>query len=343
VIGVAFTGCGSAVPQRRVTNAEVAARFGISEEWITSRTGVLERRYAASGQGTSSLAVAAGREALEHAGYGPDDIGLLLVATATPDQPCPATSAFVQHGLDLPCGAADINAECSGFVYALALAATYASALRQRVLVIGADVHSPYIDPKDRDTVVLLGDGAAAFIVEPSDSGGVLAFDLGCDGSGASLLCVPAGGTVLPATGETVAAGLHYLRMDGRELFRRAVRAMVDTTETTLERAGIRPDEVDWLVPHQANARIIGAAVERLRIPAERVLTNLDRYANTSSASIPLALVGPVRTGRVRDGDRVLLVGFGAGMTWASALVEWTTQSALARPASAVPVEVGCI
>jgi 3-oxoacyl-[acyl-carrier-protein] synthase-3 len=321
---VAITGWATAVPEHRVTNADLEARVDTSDAWIVERTGISERRVAAPGETTATLAAAAAAEALKRAGLVPADVDLMIVATVTPDQPIPHTGAFVGDALGLRCGSFDLNAACAGFVYELVIGASMVAAGYEHVLVVGAETLSRIVDPDDRATVVLFGDGAGAAVLGRSlHEPALLAWDLGCDGSAAGLLEIPAGGSRRPACAESVAAREHYLKMAGQEVFRRAVRAVVESATTTLARAGVAANEVRWFVPHQANARIIDAAAARLGYPAERTLANIDRYGNTSSASIPLALFEAVDDGRVRDGDLVLCSGFGAGMTWASALLRW--------------------
>jgi 3-oxoacyl-[acyl-carrier-protein] synthase-3 len=321
-----IAGWGIAVPEQRLTNADLELLVDTSDEWIVERTGIRERRIASPTETTASLAIEAGTAAIKQAGITPEDVGLLIVATATPEQPIPHTGAFVGDGLGLRCGSFDLGAGCAGFVYELVTGAALLSTGQvDHVLVIGAETLSRIIDPSDRGTCILFGDGAAALVLEagPDDGPGLIAWDLGCDGSAAGLLGVPAGGSRLPATPETIAAGLQYLKMQGQEVFRRAVRAVVDSANATLERADVTAADVDWFVPHQANLRIIEASANRLKIPMERTIVNLDRYGNTSAASIPLAIAESVESGRVRDGDLLLLSGFGAGMTWGSALLRW--------------------
>jgi 3-oxoacyl-[acyl-carrier-protein] synthase-3 len=322
----ALVGWGTAVPERRVTNAELEQRVDTTDEWIVERTGIRERRAVSDGETTASLAIEAGTAAIKHAGITPEDVDLLIVATATPEQPIPHTGAFVGDGLGLRCGSFDLAAGCAGFVYELVTgAALLTSGGLGHVLVIGAETLTRIANPTDRGTIILFGDAAAAAVLAPSpdDGPGLLAWDLGCDGSATGLLEMPAGGSRLPASAETVAAGLHFIKMQGQEVFRRAVRAVVDSAKATLERAGASANDVDWFVPHQANARIIEAAASRLGIPAAQTVVNIDRYGNTSAASIPLAMAEAAEDGRIKDGDLVLLSGFGAGMTWGSALLRW--------------------
>ena len=313
-----------AVPERRVTNFELSLTVDTSDEWITERTGIKERRVAGEGETTASLAIEAGLAAIKDAGIDPGDIGLCIVATCTSEQPIPPTSSFVQEGLGLRCGAFDIDAACSGFVYALVAGASMvASGAMGPVLVIGAETLTRVVDPTDRSTVILFGDGAGAVVLTPSDETGLLAWDLGCDGSLAGLLGIPAGGSRMPTSAQTLAGGDHWLKMDGREVFRRAVRVIVDSARVTLDRAGLTADDVALFVPHQANSRIIGSAAAQLGLPLERTFVNIDRYGNTSAASVPIALAEAADAGRLQRGDIALLSGFGAGMSWASALVRW--------------------
>jgi 3-oxoacyl-[acyl-carrier-protein] synthase-3 len=319
-------GWGIALPEARVTNADLEQQVDTTDAWIVERTGIRERRFVGPGETTATLAIEAGAAAIKQAGISPTDIDLLIVATATPEQPIPHTGAFVGEGIGLRCGSFDLGAGCAGFVYELvAGAAMLAFGRFEHLLIIGAETLSHIIDPHDRTTRVLFGDGAAALVLGsgPDDGPGLLAFDLGCDGSFAGLLEIPAGGSRLPTTPDTLAQGLQYLKMQGPEVFRRAVRTVVDSANAALERAGVASSDLDWFVPHQANARIIDAAAQRLGIPAEHTVVNIERYGNTSAASIPLALAEAADAGRFRDGDLLLLSGFGAGMTWGSAVLRW--------------------
>ena len=305
-------GWGVAVPDARLTNADLERRLDTSDRWIHERSGIAERRIAAPDESTASLAADAAAAAMKHADLTPDDVQLLVLATASPDQPLPGTSAFVADRLGLRCGAFDVGAACAGFVYATVVGASLLeSGGLGAVVVVGAETMSRIVDPDDRTTAVLFGDAAAAVVLLPSeeDDGTLLAWDLGCDGSAAHYL--------------EIRPGEKYLRMEGREVFRRAVRVVVDSSHAVLEKAGMTVDDVALFVPHQANARMIEAIAERLAIRPERVLVNIERYGNTSGASIPLALAEAADAGRLRDGDIVLLSGFGAGMTWASALLRW--------------------
>jgi 3-oxoacyl-[acyl-carrier-protein] synthase-3 len=322
----AITGWGSALPDQRLTNHDLEQLVDTSDQWIVERTGIHERRIAMPGESTATLAIEAGAAAIKSAGLTPDAIDLLVVATASPEQLIPHTGAFVGDGLGVRCGSFDLNAGCAGFVYELVVGASHLTAGNlDHVLVIGAETLSRVTDPTDRGTCILFGDGAAAMVLSPSpdDGPGLLAWDLGCDGSAAGLLEIPAGGSRRPVTEETVANREHYLRMSGQEVFRRAVRIVVESATHTLERAGVSVDDVTWFAPHQANVRIIDSAGNRLGIPAERTLVNIDRYGNTSAASIPLVLAEAADDGRLQPGDLVLLSGFGAGLTWGSALLRW--------------------
>lgn len=322
-------GWGAALPDDVLTNADLEARIDTTDEWIVERTGIKARRVAGANDTTASLAIEAGNAAIKRAGLTPDAINLLVLATATPEQPIPHTGAFVGEGIGLSCGSFDLGAGCAGFVYALVAGSSMLSAGGlDQVLVVGAETLSRIVNPEDRGTCILFGDAAAGLVLGRSsdDAGpGLLAWDLGCDGSATGLLEIRAGGSRMPTGPDTVASGDHYLRMAGQEVFRRAVRVVVDSAAATLERAGVQAADVDWFVPHQANLRIIDAARQRLGIPTERTVVNIDRYGNTSAASIPLALTEAAEDGRLQQDDLVLVSGFGAGMAWASALLRWGT------------------
>ncbi|MFG2040391.1 3-oxoacyl-ACP synthase III family protein [Dactylosporangium sp. NPDC048998] len=321
--GFDITGWGTSVPAQVLTSKALAEHLGVDEDWIVSRCGIRERRIVEAGQTTASLAVEAGRRAIESAGLRPADIAHLVVATATPEQPSPATSAFVQHDLGLTASAHDVNAECSGFVYALLHAVALLRLDPRPILVIGSDTHSLSVRPDDRDLRILVGDGAGAVVVQPGPKNRLLAWNLGADGSCTGSLKVLAGGSRMPTTEETTRDGLHYARINGNEIYLNAVRFTVRTVRATLEQAGVKPDDVHHIVPHQANIRIINSVLNHAGIAPERLVTNLERYGNTASASIPLALAEALDAGRIHDGELVLLAGFGAGMTWGSMLLDW--------------------
>lgn len=321
-----IAGWGSAVPEGRLTNADLEARVETSDEWIVERTGIRERRVATEDETTASLAIAAGAAAIKSAGITPEEVDQLVVATATPEQPIPHTGAFVGDGLGLRCGSFDMNVGCAGFIYGLVAGAALLQAGNLRhVLVIGAETLSRIVDPRDRGTCILFGDGAAAVVLAPTgdDGPGILGWDTGCDGSATGLLGIPAGGSRLPATSDTIDEGLQFIKMQGQEVFRRAVRAVVDSANLALERAGITAGDIDWFIPHQANLRIIEAAANRLGIDRERTIVNIERFGNTSAASIPLAMTEAADAGRLTDGDLILMSGFGAGMSWGSAVLRW--------------------
>lgn len=326
-----IAGWGVYVPEHRRTNAELEQTLDTNDTWIVERTGIRERRIAAPDETTATMAIAAGAAAIKDAGLAPGDIDLVIVATVTPDQICPATASFVSDGLGLTCGSFDLGAACAGFAYAVVVASSMiATGGIGTALVIGSETLSRFTDPEDRSTCVIFGDGAGAAVLRAGDAGqvglagpGLLAWDLGCDGSAASLIEIPAGGSRLPATAATLAGRQHFLQMQGNEVFRRAVRAVVDSAVLTLDKAGLKPADVDLFVPHQANVRIIEAINARLGIPLDKTVVNIDRYGNTSAASIPLALAEASADGRLKAGDVVLVSGFGAGMTWASLLLRW--------------------
>jgi 3-oxoacyl-[acyl-carrier-protein] synthase-3 len=303
-VSLRISGWGTALPDKTVTNQDLEARLDTSDAWIVERTGINERRI---GGTTSGLAIEAGRAALAVAGDGPD-VDLVVLCTTTPDQTMPASASTVQDALGLRCGAFDLNAACSGFVYGLIAADGMLRAGMQRVLLIGSDTMSRITDWDDRGTAILFGDGAGALVLDAVDGPGVLGSDLGSDGATRHLLAADVGG---------------FIQMDGSEVFRRAVRVMVDSAVRSMASAGISADDLALVVPHQANIRIIESACDKLGVPMDRVATVLATTGNTSAASIPLALAGAADAGRLARGDRVLLVGFGAGMTWASAVLEW--------------------
>jgi len=321
-------GTGSYAPTRVLTNAELSQTVDTSDEWIRTRCGIRERRIAAPGENTSDMAAEAGRRALENAGLGASDIDLLVVATMTPDLPMPAAATIIRQKLGLPVTAAcfDLNAACSGFIYALDTAcAMLTSGRYQKALVIGAEKLSTILDWQDRTTCVLFGDGAGAIVVGLSDQPavGLLGTKLGAIADSVDLLYIPAGGTRTPATAETIAARDHCIRMKGKEVFKLAVRMMDEAARDILEQHGLHADQISLVIPHQANLRIIEAIAQYLELPMERFFVNVDRYGNTSAASIPIALDEARRTGRIKSRDLTLLVAFGAGLTYGSALIRW--------------------
>jgi 3-oxoacyl-[acyl-carrier-protein] synthase-3 len=321
-------GTGSYAPEKVLTNAELAQRVETSEEWIVTRTGIRERRIAAEGESTSDMAAKAATAALADAGLTAADIDLLVVATVTPDMPMPAAACLIQHKLGIPTNAAcfDLNAACSGFLYALDTACAMISSGRYRhALIIGVEKLSAIVDWEDRTTCILFGDGAGAAVVGRSDvpGFGLIGTRLGAFGESVDLLCIPAGGSSKPATADTIAAGDHCIRMKGKEVFKLAVRAMDEAARDILEQHDLTADHIDCVIPHQANLRIIEAIAQYLELPLDRFFINVDRYGNTSAASIPIALDEARRAGRIKPGDLTLLVAFGAGLTYGSALIRW--------------------
>jgi 3-oxoacyl-[acyl-carrier-protein] synthase-3 len=320
---IGITGLGCHVPERVLTNAELSTLVDTSDEWIMERTGIRERRIAADDEALTDLALPAAREALRTAGVEGKDIDLLICATVTPDMMFPTTSALLADQLGADRAAAyDLLAGCTGFVYALAQAyGMLASGVSRRALVVGGDVLSKILDWEDRSTLVLFGDGVGAVVMEPVERGGFLGFELGADGGGGEHLWLPGSGS------------RHFddpdrlLNMNGREVLKFATRVMVTSAEAVLETCGKTIDDVDVYVPHQANVRIIDHAVRKLGVPREKVVVNVDRYGNTSSGSIPLALADASADGRLRPGELVLMTGMGAGLTWGSALMEWTNDT----------------
>jgi len=320
------TGWGMAVPERVLTNRELETMVDTDDEWIVSRTGIRERRIADKHDSTATLATRAARRALESADIGPDAVDLIIVASASPDHLFPATACLVQDALGAAkAGAFDLSAACSGFIFALNMAgqAIQTGAIHT-ALIIGSETLSRLVNWEDRSTAILFGDGAGAFVVEARESpGGVLAGVMRSDGSGGSLLAVPAGGSRLPATHETVDRRQHTITMNGREVFRFATHVMASATREVVKKAGLQLSDIELVVPHQANLRIIEAAARGLRLPMDRFFVNIERYGNTSSASIPIAVCEAVHAGRIKPGDHVVLVGFGAGLTWGALALQW--------------------
>jgi len=325
-VRVSITGLGCHVPERVVTNDELSTMMDTSDEWIRERTGIRERRVAAPEEALSDLCLPAARQALEEAGIDGTQIDLIIVATVTPDMAFPSTGAILADQLGAANAAAyDLSAGCTGFMYAVAQGyGMIAGGLAQNALVVGGDVLSKILDWSDRGTAVLFGDGAGAIVLERVADGGFLGFELGADGSGGPQLYLPAGGSRSPATTETVAEHQHYVQMNGREVFKFATRVLVTSAEKVLAECGKTIDDVDVYIPHQANVRIIDHAAEKLGIPKEKIVVNVERYGNTSSGSIPLALADAQAEGRLQEGALVLMTGMGAGLTWGSGLIEWT-------------------
>jgi 3-oxoacyl-[acyl-carrier-protein] synthase-3 len=317
---------GSALPERVVPNAYFETLVETTNDWIVERTGIRERRFAGPKETTSTLSSLAAARALDAAGLPPESVDLLIVATCTPDRPLPSTAAFVQARLGMSCPAFDLNAACSGFVYGLTVGSAMVGAGHaERVLVIGAEVLSRVLDMTDRTTCVLFGDGAGAALLEPADEPGVIDSTLALDGSQADLLTIFAGGTAEPITPDGVFERRQFVRMqDGSSVFRQAVLAMADVCTSLLDKSGLTPKDVDVLVAHQANIRIIGSVGKRLGIDSDRVVVNIDRVGNTSAASIPIVLDEAWRAGRIKPGDLVLMTAFGAGMSWGASLIRWT-------------------
>jgi 3-oxoacyl-[acyl-carrier-protein] synthase III len=320
---VSITGLGCNVPDRVVTNDDLAELVETNDEWIVTRTGIHERRLAEPGElAMSDLALPAARDALAQAGVAPADVDLLIMATVTPDMAFPSTSALLADALgSIDAAAYDLSAGCTGFMYAIAQAyGMIAAGLSEKALVIGGDVLSSILDWTDRSTLVLFGDGAGAVVMERASRGGFLGFELGADGGGGDSLWLPGSGSRKFENPD------RFVKMNGREVFKFATRVMVTSADAILERCGLSVDDVDVYVPHQANVRIIDHAARKLGIPKEKIVVNVDRYGNTSSGSIPLALADAAVDGRLRPGKLVLMTGMGAGLTWGSALMEWTTE-----------------
>jgi 3-oxoacyl-[acyl-carrier-protein] synthase-3 len=323
---ISITGIGAYAPERVVTNDDLSELMETSDEWIVERTGIHERRIADDDQALTDLALPAARQALEQAGVDAASIDLVIVATVTPDMAFPSAGAIIADELGAPDAAAyDLSAGCTGFMYAVAQGyGMVSSGLARRALIVGGDVLSKILDWSDRRTAILFGDGAGAVVLDHVSEGGFLGFELGADGSGGPQLFLPAGGSRAPATAETVAEKQHFVQMNGREVFKFATRVLVSSAQKVLAECGKTVDDVDVYIPHQANVRIIDHAAEKLGIPKEKIVINVDRYGNTSSGSIPLALADAQADGRLRDGALVLMTGMGAGLTWGSGLIEWT-------------------
>jgi 3-oxoacyl-[acyl-carrier-protein] synthase-3 len=322
--GIEIAATGSYLPSTIVANADLAS-LGCDSDWIVQRTGILERRRAAPHEATSDLALRAAQQCLDRAGVSAADVDLILVATITPDHASPSTACHLQKQLGCIAPAMDINAACAGFMYALVTAGQYiASGATRCALVVGAEVMSRTINPADVKTYPLFGDGAGAVLLRPTEdkSKGLLSYTLGAEGCGGQLLCIPSGGSRLPLTTQALASGEHFLRMEGRSVFKWAVRVVADSTRDCLAHARTHIDDIDLMILHQANIRIIDSAVSDFDIDREKVFVNLDRYGNTSAASIPLALDEAITAGQLRPGNRAVLCGFGSGLAWGTAVVQ---------------------
>ncbi len=318
-------GTGSFAPKRVLTNADLEKMVATSDSWIVERTGIRERRLVAEGEACSDLGVRAAQQALAEAGVPAARLDLIIVATCTGDSPLPSTASLIQHRLGaVQAAACDISAACCGFVYGLSVADAFIRTGSRYVLVIGSEVMSSVTDWTDRNTCVLFGDGAGAVVLGPTeDNRGLLSFHLHADGRFSDLICVPGGGSSLPPSERVVTQRLHFVKMRGNETFKVAVKTMEEAIREAVEAEGLGLDEIDCLVPHQANVRILHAVGRRLGLPLDRIVINVDRFGNTSAASIPLALDEAVRNGTIREGNVVVLVAFGAGLTWASGVMRW--------------------
>jgi 3-oxoacyl-[acyl-carrier-protein] synthase-3 len=319
-------GWGKYVPEKVLTNHDLSKIMDTTDDWIKSRTGISERRHAAKDETTATMAIAAAQLALDRARIAPSAVDMVILATLCPEYIFPSTACIVQDAIGAThAGAFDVSAACSGFVYALAMgAASIQSGASKVVLVIGSETVSRVLDIQDRTTYALFGDGAGAIVLQAHDTpGGILATVLGSDGSGVAHLLIPAGGSKLPASHETINQRLHYIKMNGREVYRFATRVMGRAAKQACDKAGVPLDEIDLFIPHQANIRIIESASDYLKIDRDKVFTNLERYGNTSTASIPIALCEAIESGRVHAKDKIVMVGFGGGLTWGATVVEW--------------------
>lgn len=325
-LSVGIVGTGVYLPETVLTNAELEKTVDTSDEWIRSRSGICERRIINKDEATSDIACRAARMAVQDAGISLQEVDAIIVATVTPDMLFPSTACLVQNGLGLNRVAAfDVGAGCSGFVYAMGVGSQFVkTGMYNTVLVIGAESLSRIINWQDRNTCVLFGDGAGAAVLRPVPEGfGILSLDLGADGSGADLLKLPAGGSRMPVTHENCFSTDHYLNMSGREVFKFAVKIIGESALNALEKAGLDKKDVDCFIPHQANIRIIEAAARRLNLPMDKVFVNVQKYGNTSAASIPVAVHEAVAEGRIKRGDIIVLVGFGTGLTWGASVIKW--------------------
>lgn len=318
-------GLGAYLPEKVLTNFDLEKMVETTDEWIRTRTGIVTRRIAAKGQTASDLGVEASKEALAHAGLKPTDLDLIIVATVTPDMFFPSTACNIQNKLGAKCGAFDMAAACSGFPYAVAVADSFIrSGIYKNILVVGSEVLSGFIDWTDRSTCVLFGDGAGAAIVSRSTNGhGIVSSLLGSDGSQGPILQIPGGGSACPPSAESLQNKKHFLKMEGTDVFKIAVRTMDVAVRDLMTQAGLTIQDIDCLIPHQANIRILNAVAERLEIPSEKVFINVEKYGNMSSASTAIALYEAEKTKKIKEGDNVVLVAFGGGLTWAATLIHW--------------------
>ena len=324
-IPVGILGTGKYVPEQVLTNQQLEQMVETNDEWIVTRTGIKERRIAASDEATSDLAFKAAEQAIANAGLTADDIDLIIIATVTPDMSFPSTACLVQARLGAKCPAFDLSAACSGFIYSLVTGnALIQSGMYRRILIVGAETLSRITDYTDRNTCILFGDGAGAVVIGEVPAGrGFQSFEIGADGTGGELLRVSAGGSRKPATAETVSNKEHSIYMAGNEVFKFAVRIMGNAAEEAIAKAGLTKADIDLLVPHQANIRIIQSSLNRLELSEDKAMINLDKYGNMSAASIPVALAEAVEQGRVKEGDKLCLVGFGGGLTWGATVLVW--------------------
>lgn len=321
-----IVGLGSYLPEKKMTNKDIAEIVDTNDEWIVSRTGIRERRIALTEEAASDLGTKAALKALKNAGIEGSDVDMVIVATVTPDMAFPSTACIIQDRIGADKASAfDLSAACSGFLYALSVAHQYVgTGTCDTVLVVASEILSKFLDWEDRNTCILFGDGAGAAVVRAvEEDKGFQSFDLGAQGAGGDLLKIPAGGSRMPASQETITNKEHYISMAGNEVFKFAVKIMGDTSLKVLEKAGLSKEDVDYLIPHQANTRIIDSAVKRLGLSPDKVYINLDKYGNMSGASIPVALDEAVGKGLIKKGDNVILVGFGAGLTWGSCVIKW--------------------
>ena len=344
-ISAHVTGWGRYAPSQVLTNADLERMVDTNDAWIVQRTGIRERRVAAAHETTASMAAVAGLRAIRTAGLDPDDIDLILLATLTPDYWMPSTAALVKEAIgNTRAAAMDVSAACSGFVYAYATAQAWiTSGLARNVLVIGAELLTRFLDYTDRSTCILFGDGAGAVVLSASDEpGGTLGMELTTEPQGAYMIWLPAGGAKSPSSAETIARGEHYIRMEGKETYRFATRTLATTALTSIKKAGLEPSDIDLFIPHQANIRIIEAVAKGLNLPMDRMYVNLDRYGNTSAASVPIALAEAVNEGRVKVGDRIVIVAFGAGFTSGAVTIQWTADPSrgIAGDAAVIPEDV---